>query len=245
MRMTLGCIRRADEQFDMIQEGDKICVGLSGGKDSLVLTYALGLYRKFCRAKFDLTAITLDMGFEGFDPSPLYGFCESIDFPYTCIKTDIKEVVFDIRKEPNPCALCAKLRRGALNNAAHDAGCNKVALGHNREDVLETFLMSLFFEARIHLFAPVTYLERSDVTVIRPMVFVPEKHIIGVKNKLELPVCKNPCPANGFTKREDMKQLIKQFNAIVPDKDAANRMISAIAKTEQYQLWDKLTRKPE
>jgi tRNA 2-thiocytidine biosynthesis protein TtcA len=245
MRMILGCIRRADEQFGMIQEGDHVAVGLSGGKDSLVLTYALGLYRKFCKHKFTLEAITLGMGYEGFDHESLARFCESIDVPFTYKLTDIKEVVFDIRKESNPCALCAKLRRGALNSLAHEHGCNKVALGHHREDVLETFLMSLFFESRMHVFAPLTYLERSDVTVIRPMIYAPEAEVIKTARRLQLPVTHNPCPANGKTKRQDMKELLRSFNDIVPDHDAANRMISAMSNIEQYRLWDKLDRKPE
>ncbi len=244
MRTVLGCVRRADEQFRMIEEGDRVAVGLSGGKDSLLLTYALSLYRKFSKHHFTLEAITLGLGFEPFDADSLARFCESIDVPFTFEPTNIKEVVFDIRKEENPCALCAKLRRGALNNLARDHGCNKVALGHHREDVLETFLMSLFFEARLHVFAPLTYLSRADVTVIRPMIYLPEKHVIHVQKKLGLPVVHNPCPANGFTKRQDMKELLKTFNDIVPDHDAAHRMIRALSSTEQYQLWDKLDRKP-
>lgn len=245
MKTVLGCIRRADEQFTMIEEGDHVAVGLSGGKDSLLLAYALGLYRKFCRRKFTLEAITLGLGFEPFDADSLARFCESIDVPFTYKPTDIKHVVFDVRKEQNPCALCAKLRRGALNKLAHDHGCNKVALGHHREDVLETLLMSMFFEARMHVFAPVTYLTRSDVTVIRPMIFLPERHVINVKNRLDLPVVHNPCPANGYTKRQDMKELLKSFNSLVPDRDAANRLMVALSNIDQYQLWDKIDRKPK
>lgn len=244
MRKLLGYIRRADEQFQMIEEGDHIAVGVSGGKDSLLLLYALSLYRRFCRHTFTLEAITLGLGFEPFDSQKIADFCESIDIPFTFEPTNIKEVVFDIRKETNPCSLCAKLRRGALNDLAHKHRCNKVALGHHREDVLETFLLSLFFESRLNVFSPVTYLSRTDITNIRPMIFVPEKHIISLKNKLNIPVVHNPCPADGFTKREDMKTLLKSFNHIVPDHDAAKRMIRALSNTDRYSLWDKIERRP-
>ena len=243
MRKTLGCIRRADQQFGMIETGDRVAVGVSGGKDSLLLLNAMALYRKFSAHPFELEAICLGLGYEEFDVSGIEAMCRKIDVPFTYVKTDIKEVVFDIRKEANPCAMCAKLRRGALNDLARAHGCNKVALGHHREDVVETFLLSLFFEARLHLFAPVTYLDRADVTVIRPMIYVPEKHIKGVARQLDLPIVKNPCPADGKTKRQDMKELLKTLNDVVRG-DAAAKLIQAISNVEQYQLWDKIDRKP-
>lgn len=236
MRRTLGCIRRADERFGMIQAGDRVAVGVSGGKDSLLLLNALALYRRFCRFPFTLEALSLGMGWPGMDFSGVAAFCEKLGVPFTFVETDIKEVVFDIRKEENPCALCAKLRRGALNNLAKAHGCNKLALGHHREDVAETFLMSLLFEGRLNLFAPVTYLNRVDITVIRPMIFVPEKHIIGTAQKLGLPVVKNLCPADGHTNRQSMKELLTTLSGAVGD-DAAERIVSAIANTQQYNLW--------
>ncbi|MGI6151865.1 MAG: tRNA 2-thiocytidine biosynthesis TtcA family protein [Christensenellales bacterium] len=236
MRKTLGCIRRADERFDMIQANDHVAVGVSGGKDSLLLLNALALYRKFCRVPFTLEALSLGMGWPGVDFSGVAAFCEHLDVPFTFVETDIKEVVFDIRKEENPCALCAKLRRGALNNLAKARGCNKLALGHHREDVAETFLMSMLYEGRLNLFAPVTYLNKVDITVIRPMVFVPERHIIGTAKKLNLPIVKNPCPADGHTNRQRMKNLLTTLSDAIRD-DAAERIVSAIANTEQYNLW--------
>lgn len=238
-------MRRADEQFRMIEEGDRIAVGVSGGKDSLLLLYAMSLYRKFCKNAFEVEGIMLGMDAPMERVHAIAAFADKIDMPFTFLPTDIKEVVFDIRKEENPCALCANLRRGALNNLAKSHGCTKVALGHHREDVLETMLLSLFYEARLHVFAPVTYLERVDLTIIRPMVFLDEKHIVAMAHKLKLPVMINPCPANGHTKRQDMKELIESFKAIKPD--APKRMINAIANVEQYGLWDEasICRKPK
>ena len=174
MKRVLGSIRRADERYHLIENGDKICIGVSGGKDSLLLMEALQLYQRFARTDFQVCAVTLDLGIREQNWSDVEAFAQRIGMDYRVLKTDIGDVVFNIRKEPNPCALCAKLRRGALNNAAKDLGCNKVALGHNREDVIETFLMSLLYEGRVNTFAPVTYLSRSDVTLIRPLVFLPE-----------------------------------------------------------------------
>ena len=168
MKRVLGCVRRADERFNMIQDGDKICVGVSGGKDSLLLMYALKLYQNFSKHKFDVCGIMLDLGLEEQDTSSVCTYAERIGVPFEVLKTDIGDVVFNIRKETHPCALCAKLRRGALNSAAVERGCNLVALGHNREDVLETFFMSLLYESRLNTFGPVTYLGRKDVTIIRP-----------------------------------------------------------------------------
>jgi len=244
MRKTLGCIRRADERYHMIEPGDHVGVGVSGGKDSLLLLNALALYRRFSKNPFTLEAFTLGMGYEEMDFTPVAELCKRLDVPYTLVQTDIREVVFDIRKEENPCALCAKLRRGALNDLAKAHNCTKLALGHHREDVAETFLMSLLYEGRLHLFPPVTYLDRVDITVIRPMVFVPEKHVKGAVRTLELPIVHNPCPADGKTKRHEMKDLLKYLTSLIKD-DAAERIVSAIANEEQYMLWDKISRKPK
>ena len=242
MKKILSAIRKADQQFNMINPNDKIAVGLSGGKDSLLLLYSLSLYKHFSKNPFELSAIML-----GLDQSPVpdkvKDFCDKINVELIYQPTDIKEIVFDIRKEKNPCSLCAKLRRGILHSEAKKIGYDKVALGHHREDVLETMLLSLFFESRMHVFSPLQYLDRSDITLIRPMVYVPENDIINNVKKLDLPVVTNPCPANGYTKRQDMKELLKSFNNIIGGADAAERMINALSKTDEYKLWDKITRK--
>ena len=243
MKRVLGCIRRADERFNMINDGDKICVGVSGGKDSLLLLYGLKLYQRFCRRSYDVCGVMLDLGLVEQDYDRLYGFAEKIGVPLDIVKTDIGDVVFNIREETNPCAMCAKLRRGALNNAAKERGCNLVALGHNREDVLETFFLSLFFESRLNTFGPVTYMSKKDVTLIRPLVFFPEKYAISVAKHLELPVQKPNCPVAGSTKREDMKKLIESFHSIVPD--AETRMMNAIADSHKYNLWHNLKLPPD
>lgn len=236
MKTVLGCIRKADTDFNMISPGDRVAVGVSGGKDSLLLLYALSLYRKFSGKDFSLQAITLKMGLEPFDVEPIRALCETIDVPYTVIETQIAQVIFDVRKESNPCALCAKMRRGALNDAAVAAGCSKVALGHHREDAIETLLMSLIFEGRLHTFHPNTYLSRSQITVIRPMVYLPEKHVIHVVKALNLPVVHNPCPADGNSKREEMKELLRTLSKTYPQ--LKEYMLSALQNTAQYGLWD-------
>ena len=237
MKTVLGCVRKADTDFEMIAPGDRIAVGISGGKDSLLLLYALSLYRRFSGKDFTLQAITLKMGLEPFDVSGIARLCEEIDVPYTVIETEIGHIIFDVRKETNPCALCAKMRRGALNDAAKEAGCNKVALGHHREDAIETLLMSLIFEGRLHTFHPNTYLSRKDITVIRPMIYAPEKDVIHVVKKLDLPVVHNPCPADGHSKREEMKQLIRTLSKDYPN--LKDYMLSALQNNRQYGLWDK------
>ena len=237
MKLVLGCMRRADEDFGMINEGDRVVVGVSGGKDSLVLLYGLALYRHFCRNSFELQAVTLGMGLEKVDFSPIAELCEKIDVPYTVRETDIGDVIFNQRKEPNPCALCSKMRRGALTDYCRDVGANKLALGHHRDDAIETLMMSLLFEGRLHTFHPVTYLSKQGITQIRPMVYLPEKDIIHAAKKFELPVTKSPCPANGDTKRAEMKQLIDDLCRRYPR--AREYMLNALRNSEQYGLWDK------
>lgn len=238
MKQVLGCIRRADERYSMIQDGDKICVGVSGGKDSLLLLYGLKLYQRFCKKNYEVCGVMLDLGIVKQDTDKIVEFAKKIDVPFDVINTDIGDVVFNIRKETHPCALCATLRRGALNNAANDRGCNKVALGHNREDVVETFLMSLFYESRLNTMAPVTYLERSQITMIRPLVFFPEMEALGVAKRLQLPVLPANCPVAGYTKREEMKNLIKYLRTIVPNADT--RIMTAISDVHKYCMWDKM-----
>ena len=237
MKTVLGCVRKADADFEMIAPGDRIAVGVSGGKDSLLLLYALSLYRKFSGKDFTLQAITLKLGLEPFDVAPIAALCDKLDVPYTVIDTEIAHIIFDVRKETNPCALCAKMRRGALNDAAVAAGCSKVALGHHRDDAIETLLMSLLFEGRLHTFHPNTYLSRKGVTVIRPMIYVPEKHVKHMVKVLDLPVVKNPCPADGHSKREEIKELIRTLSRDYPQ--VKDYMIAALRNTEQYGLWDK------
>ena len=236
MKTVLGCVRKADTDFDMIAPGDSVAVGISGGKDSLLLLYALSLYRKFSHKDFTLHAITLKMGLEPFDVSGIAALCEKLEVPYTVIETEIAHIIFDVRKESNPCALCAKMRRGALNDAAKDLGCNKLALGHHRDDAIETLLMSLLFEGRLHTFHPNTYLSRREITVIRPMIYVPEKHVKHMVKELDLPLVKNPCPADGNSKREEIKQLIRTLSKDYPQ--IKDYMLSALRNTDQYGLWD-------
>jgi len=212
MRRILSYLRRAIDDYKMIQEGDKIAVGLSGGKDSILTMLALANLRRFYPNKFELIAITLDIGLDGFDTAPLQKLCEENDVEYHIEKTHIKEIVFDIRKEKNPCSLCANLRRGILYDTAKNMGCNKVALGHHMDDVMETLFMSLIYEGRIHTFAPVTYLTRKDIHIIRPMVYVPEKEVKRYMKQNEISVVKSTCPADGETKREYIKDLIYKLN---------------------------------
>ena len=242
MKQVLGCIRRADEKYGMIQDGDRNCVGVSGGKDSLLLMYGLKLYQMFSKKKYELCAVMLDLGIVEQDTSGIEAFAREHDIDFEVKKTDIGDVVFNIRKEKSPCAMCAKMRRGALNDIAVAKGCNLVALGHNREDVLETFLLSLFYEARLNTFAPITYLGRTGVTVIRPLVFYPEKDAINAARRLELPVIPANCPVAGSTKREDMKNLLQDFRRIVPDVET--RLMKAIADTHKYGMWDRMKLPP-
>lgn len=216
MKKILGRMRRAITDYNMIQEGDKIAVGLSGGKDSLTLLTALARLKTFLPVNFELMAVTLSLGFEGFDPSNLRDICSRLNIPLVVKETYIGNIIFDIRQERNPCSLCANLRRGALNNTAVEYGFNKVALGHHNDDVIETFFLSLFYEGRINTFSPVTYLSRKDLHVIRPMIYVSEADIKGFVRRNNIPVVFNPCPANCSTSREKIKELIKNLSSQNP-----------------------------
>ena len=212
-----GLIRRAVDDYGMIREGDRIAVGVSGGKDSMLLLVALHHLQSYYPKHFDLEAITIELGFEGMDFSPVTALCRELDIPYTCLKTDIKEIVFDVRKEDNPCSLCAKMRRGALNDAIRQRGINKLALGHHFDDAVETFMLSLLFEGRLSCFRPVTYLDRSGVTQIRPMIYAGELKISNLAQELQLPVVENPCPQDRGSKRYEIKQLLKTMCEDYPD----------------------------
>ena len=215
LQQLLSRTRKAIDDYQMIQDGDRIAVGISGGKDSLAMLYALAELRRFYPKKFELKAISVNLGYE-IDYSNVKELCEKLSVELEVIRTEIKTIVFDIRNEDNPCSLCSKLRKGAFNDAAIAAGCNKAAYAHHRDDVIETLLMSLIYEGRIHTFAPVTYLDRSGITLIRPMIYVNECDIVGFQHKYDLPVFKNPCPADGYTKREDIKNLIRQLDTDAP-----------------------------
>jgi tRNA(Ile)-lysidine synthase TilS/MesJ len=241
MKRVLGSIRRADEKFHLIEDGDKICIGVSGGKDSLLLMRALKLYQMFSKTDFSVCAVMLDLGLKYQNTQPIIDYAKEVGIDFEIIKTEIGKVVFEYRAERSPCALCAKLRRGALNTAALERGCNKVALGHNREDVLETLLMSILYEGRMNTFAPLTYLTRTGITVIRPLIYVPEKHCLSVAKQLNLPILPANCEIAGHTKREEAKEIIQYLCKIVPDADI--KMMHAIMNTDKYGLWDRMRTK--
>ena len=229
-RRLLSYVRRAVDDYEMIAEGDRICVGISGGKDSLALLAGLAGLRHFYPKHFELVALTVDMGFDGVDFSEIEAFCRALDVPYHVKKTEIAEIIFDIRKEKNPCSLCAKMRRGVLHSTAKELGCNKIAFGHHFDDVVETFMLNLFHEGRIGCFSPVTYLSRADITLIRPLVYMPEKDVRYFANRENLPVVKSPCPADGHTEREEVKKLLDTLER--QHKGLRHRIFGAIARGE-------------
>ncbi len=212
-----GTVRRAVDDYRMIQAGDRVAVGVSGGKDSMVLLLALDCLRKYYPEPFELEAVTIELGFEGMDFTPVRELCGELSIPYTCVRTDIKEIVFDVRKEDNPCSLCAKMRRGALNNVLRERELNKLALGHHFDDAVETYMMSLLFEGRISCFQPVTFLDRSGVTQIRPLIYAGEQKITNLARELNVPIVENPCPEDKGSKRYEIKQLLKTMSAQYPD----------------------------
>lgn len=226
LQRLLSYTRKAVDEYQMIEEGDHIAVGISGGKDSLTLLYALHGLKRFYPKHFELSAITVDLGFEDFDLSPIQELCKEMEVPYTVVKSDIYNILFNVRKESNPCSLCAKMRKGALNEAIKELGCNKVAYAHHKDDIIETMLLSLIFEGRFHSFSPRTYLDRMDLTVIRPIMFVDEMDVIGFQHKYDLPVVKSKCPVDGYTKRQYAKELVRQLNTEHPG--AKERMFRAI-----------------
>jgi tRNA(Ile)-lysidine synthase TilS/MesJ len=216
MQKLMGLARRCVDDYDMIQAGDKIAVGVSGGKDSLVLLVLLAGLRGYFNKPFELEAITIDMGL-GMDYTPVAQLCESLNVPYHIVKTEIAPIIFDHRKEKNPCSMCAKMRRGALNQAILERGFNKLALGHHYDDAVETFVMSLIYEGRISCFQPVTNLDRTGIIQIRPMLYIHEKTVDNFAVRQSLPVIENRCPVDKATKREEIKQLIFDLSATYPD----------------------------
>lgn len=219
MQQIMGYIRRAVTEYNMISPGDAIAVGVSGGKDSLALLAGLAGVRRYIGIPFTLAAICLDNGFPGVstDYKPLEDFCASIGVPLVLRHTQIGEIVFERRHETNPCSLCARMRRGALHDLTINAGCNKLALGHHRGDAVQTFLMNLFNGGRAECFSPVSYLSRKDLTMIRPLVFAPEDDIRRAARRVKLPIIKNPCPADGNTQREHVKQMLDGLDAQYPN----------------------------
>lgn len=226
LQQLLSHTRKAVDEYQMIQEGDHIAVGISGGKDSLTLLYALHGLKHFYPNHFELSAITVDLGYEQCDFTPIKELCREMEIPYHIVKTDIAQILFEERKEKDPCSLCAKMRKGALNQAVKEIGCNKIAYAHHKDDIIETMILSLFFEGRFYSFSPKTYLDRMDLTVIRPIMFVDEADVIGFKNKYNLPVVKSACPVDGYTKRQYAKDLLADLNRQYPG--IKQRMFTAI-----------------
>ncbi len=216
MEHVLSLTRKCIAEYKMIENGDKIAVGVSGGKDSMVLLYALARLRSFYNKKFEIFAVTVDTAPDKSDFSSIKAFCKENDIQYSIVESNIFEVVFDIRKEENPCALCAKMRRGIFHDEAKRLGCNKIALGHNFNDAVETFLLSQIYEGRISCFSPVTYLDRKDLTQIRPILYLDEDRIRNAAQKGKLPIVKNPCPVDGDTKREEIKNFVKEMDGRYP-----------------------------
>ena len=216
MQRILSHMRKAIEEYKMIEEGDKIAVCLSGGKDSITMLHAFKNLQIFYPKKFDIIAVSVNPGFKFFDTRFLEDICNRIDVPLFIEKSNAKEIFFDIRKEKNPCSLCANLRRGVINSIANREGCNKIALGHNQDDVLETFLLNLLYAGNIGTFSPVSYMDRSKITLIRPLVYTPEKEIKRYIKRNEISVMAKVCPMDGTSKREDMKNLIFSLSKNIP-----------------------------
>ena len=239
LQRLLSLLRQAIDQYQMIENGDHIAIGISGGKDSLTLLYGLSQLQKFYPKQFTLSAITVDMGLDTMNLEPIKALCADFNVPYEIISTEIGKILFEARKESNPCALCAKMRKGALNQKALELGCNKIAYAHHKDDVVETLMLSLIYEGRFHTFAPVTFLDRMNLTVIRPLVYMKEADVIGFVHKHDVPVVKSPCPADGHTRREYVKQLLRQLNYENPG--VKERMFTAIANSDERSggLWQK------
>ena len=235
MQKLLSKMRQAINDYKLIENGDKIAVGLSGGKDSLTLLHLLNSYKKFSPESFELIAITLNP--EKVDNAPLHKLCKELDIEFHEIQTDIQEIVFDIKKVKNPCSLCAKLRRGILQSTAEKLGCNKVALGHHKDDAIETLMLTLSYEGRINCFSPKSFMEKNNITLIRPMVYISEYMIKSVAKKYNFPIITNPCPADKKTKREDIKNLIEELDERIPG--FKNNLFGALTNSKELFIWDK------
>ena len=224
----LSFVRRAVDDYGMIEDGDVIGIGVSGGKDSLALLEAMAYMKRFYPKKYEIKAITINMGFPNVDYTPIAKLCESLGVEYRVVDTEIAKIIFEVREESNPCSLCAKLRRGSLHAAAQELGCNKVALGHHFDDVVETFMMNLFFEGRLGCFSPVTYLSNRKISLIRPLIYATEKDVIYFSRRRDLPIVKNPCPEDKETERENMKQLLQTLER--QNEGLRHRIFKAICK---------------
>ena len=233
MRKILSLTRKVCEEYTLLKKGDKVAVGVSGGKDSLTLLYTLSQYKKYIFNDFDIVAIAVDLTNGKNDYSQIKELCKNLDVEFEIVPSNIFEIVFDIRKEKNPCSLCANLRRGLLNSKAKELGCNKVALGHHRDDLIETFLLSLFFEGRISTFKPITYLSKMDLTVIRPLLYCEESAIAKIGSNL--PILKNICPADKHTEREKAKQVLKSLEQFYPN--CKEKLFNAIIHKDRYNLF--------
>lgn len=236
MQKILGYMRKAIEDYNMINDGDKIAIGLSGGKDSISMLMGFKALQRFYPKKFDIIAVSVNPGFEYFDSDLLRKTCEDLEVPFFEEISHIKEIVFDIRDEKNPCSLCANLRRGILNSVAIREDCNKIALGHNEDDVLETFLLNLFYTGSISTFAPISYMDRSKITLIRPLIYAPEKEIRNFIKRNNIIIMKKSCPMDGVSKREDMKKMIKDLKVDIPHIRA--NLYGAI-KRSNIKGWEK------
>lgn len=230
LQKLLSYVRRAVEDYNMIEQGDKIAVGISGGKDSICLLLALKNLQRFYTKQFELEAITVSLGLPNANYDDIQRFCDKIGVNYTVVNTDIGQIIFEERKEKNPCSLCAKMRKGALNDMAEQLNCNKVALGHNKDDIVETFFMSLFYEGRIHCFSPVSFLDRKQIYSIRPLMYVPEPEIKGFIQKNGISIVKNPCIADGNTKRQETKQLL--YSLSKDYKNLQEKVFGAIQRSD-------------
>lgn len=237
LQQLMSLARQAIDDYHMIENGDRIAVGISGGKDSLTLLYALHGLMRFYPQRFTLCAVTVDLGFDNLHLEQIKQLCDELNIPYHIVRTEIAQIVFETRKESNPCSLCAKMRKGALNEAMLAAGCNKIAYAHHKDDVIETMMMSLLYEGRLHTFQPVTHLDRTGITVIRPLIYLNEVDIIGFVRKNHVPVVKSPCPVDGHTRREYIKQLIRNLNLENPG--VKERMFTAV-QNSQLDGWQKI-----
>ena len=239
MQRMLGLLRKANNDYNLIEDGDKIAVGISGGKDSIVLLALLNAYRRFSTEHFDIVAINIDMGFDTLDElevNRLEEYLAGEKIQFVREKTNIAEIIFDERKEKSPCSLCSKMRRGALNTVAINNGCNKIALGHHADDILETFFLSLLYEGRLSTFMPKSYMDRTGMTLIRPLMYAEERQVANLARKYNLPIVHNPCPQDRHTKREEIKALIERLDSEFDGSKV--KMLRAIFHPERNHLLD-------